>query len=157
MHTNWVKQAFFPIQSVFIIYRDKEIWKLRETSVQYPQQRERDSLVSTILLCANVGRKERLRGKCVIHKKKCPFMSLKWCYHIKMFSFYNLMRVKVAKCKAKRIKGAFNFLVMNSQKCKENTCQFDRKPKGKSINLAVIKPPHAAWLVCDDEVLLVLH
>lgn len=67
------------------------------------------------------------------------------------------MRVKVAKSKAKRIKGAFNFLVINSQKCKENTCQFDRKPKGKLINLAVIKPPRAAWLVCDDEVLLVLH
>lgn len=67
------------------------------------------------------------------------------------------MCVKVAKSKAKRIKGAFNFLVMNSQKCKENTCQFDRKPKEKLINLAVTKPPRAAWLACDDEVLLVLH
>lgn len=58
-------------------------------------------------------------------------MSLKWCHHIKCFLFYNLMFVKVAKSKVKRIKGALNFLVMNSQHCKENTCQFDRKPKGR--------------------------
>lgn len=32
------------------------------------------------------------------------------------------MLVNVAKSKAKRIKLVFNFLVMNCQHCKENTC-----------------------------------
>lgn len=89
--------------------------------MQYPQQRERDSLVINKSYLCKCRDKRKIKKKSLTAKKqeKCPFRVLSGVTTLNVF-FFHLIAYKVEKSKMTRIEGVHDVPVVKSQHCKGN-------------------------------------